>query len=204
MRLLRNSLPIVRRPRQPTSLGGALQRQIGLPISLGLPIVKPVIAPILTRSNLTSPTRPKALNTLKLGLVGVGAGVSTLQIDVNGHKGRAYWQHPRWQGAPTDEQSTKVLEVELPTSALRQGVNNLILTAIDEPEFANSNSETGVTYDAIELDRELLKESFAPTKVRVQIRPTIYYQQKAEQLVELVEVYVRHNSLSREDESILR
>ena len=37
-------------------------------------------------------------------------------------------------------------------------------------------------------------QTFDPTKVDVSIEPTIFYQQKGSQLVELVDVYVRHNA----------
>ena len=126
---------------------------------------------------------------------GSGAPPSILQIEINGRRGWAY-QHPQWHDVPGNKYWDEI-EVELPTSSLKQGVNKLVLTAIDEPASVDDFSILGLAYDALELDQDP-RQTFAPGKITIQSEPTIFYQQKGDQLVELVDVYVRHNSPSRE------
>lgn len=137
---------------------------------------------------------PKGLYFLKMGFViGRREYLPTLQVDINGQQGWAY-HHPQWHDVPGDKYWADEVEVQLPTSSLRQGANTLVLTAIDEP---GSSDHSALAYDALEMDQDP-SQTYDPSKIDVQFEPTIYYQQKGIQLVELVDVYVRHNSAARE------
>ena len=139
------------------------------------------------------PNEPKGSYFLKVGFTtGRPRRESTLQLEINGQQGAVY-HHPQWHGVPGDKYWFDESRVEIPTPALKQGVNTLVLTAIDEPGSYDESAPTGLTYDAIEMDQDTT-QTFDPRKVSVQIEPTIFYQQKGGKLVELVDVYLSHNA----------
>ena len=139
------------------------------------------------------PNGPKGRYFLKVGFVaGRRSHESTLQLEINGQQGWVY-HHPQWHDVPGDKYWSDEVEVELPTPSLKQGANTLVLTAIDEPGSGDDSAFTGLAYDALEMDQDST-QTYDPSKVSVQIEPTIFYQQKGDQLVELVDVYVHHNS----------
>jgi len=151
--------------------------------------------PYTIKFNLASP--PKGRFFLKVGFViGQREYFPTLQAEINGQQGWAY-HHPLRHDVPGDKYWADEVELELPTPSLKQGANTLVLTAIDEPPSGDRPSFTGLEYDALELDNDP-SQAYDPSKVSVQFEPTIYYQQKGQQLVELADVYVRHNSPARD------
>ena len=139
------------------------------------------------------PNGPKGRYFLKVGFVtGRRSNEPTLQVEINGQQGWVY-HHPQWHDVPGDKYVSDEVEVEIPAPSLKQGANTLVLTAIDEPGAGDSSGFTGLAYDALEMDQDPT-QTFDPDKIKVEIDPTIFYQQKGEQLVELVDVYVRHNA----------
>ena len=99
--------------------------------------------------------------------------------------------------------SVDTIDAALPTKFLRQGTNELVLTATDElPAPSVSESETyhedlalapGIYYDALALEQDP-QANYAANELTVDAQPTIFYVQKDNVLKELVDVYVRHNS----------
>jgi alpha-mannosidase len=143
------------------------------------------------------PDRPKGLYILKVGLVALPRGrLSILQTDINGRVGWAY-QHPLWGNVPGDKHWNDTLDVELPTTALKQGVNRLVLTAVAGPALRHDHRNPGLTYDALELDQDPGRR-FRPGEMTVRVEPTIFYQQENGHLAELVDVYVHHNAPARQ------
>jgi len=151
--------------------------------------------PYTIQFDLAAP--PKGGYFLKVGFViGRREYFPTLQVDINGQQGWVY-HHPQWHDVPGDKYWADEVEVQLPTPSLKPGANTLILTAIDEPGSDDRPRFTGLEYDALELDLDP-SQAYDPSKVSVEFEPTIYYQQKGEQLEELVDVYLRHNSPARD------
>lgn len=139
------------------------------------------------------PSSPRGSYFLKLGFVAGGYDNGPiLQIDVNGQTGWVY-HHVQWHDVPGDKYFGDDREVEIPAAALKQGTNTLILTAIDESTTVGEAEGTGLTYDAIAMEHNG-GQAFTADKVSVQIDPTIFFQHQGDQLVEQVDVYVRHNS----------
>jgi hypothetical protein len=139
------------------------------------------------------PNGPQGLYFLKVGFVtGWRSRLPTLQVTLNGQQGWAY-HHLQRHDVPGDKYWADVVQLDLPTSALKRGPNTLVLTAIDEPAPGENSGSPGLTYDALELDQDP-GQTYDADKVSVEIQPTIYYQQKGERLAELVDVYVHHNS----------
>jgi hypothetical protein len=139
------------------------------------------------------PNAPNGLYFLKVGFVRARRSPqSTLQLEINGQQGWVY-HHPQWHDVPGDKYWSDESEVEIPTPSLKQGTNTLVLTAIDEPGSGEDSEVSGLAYDALELDQDTT-QTFDPGRIDVEIDPTIFYQQKGDQLVELVDVYVHHNS----------
>ena len=139
---------------------------------------------------------PKGLYILKVGLLnGDGGRLSILQIEVNDQRGWFY-QHPQFHDVPGDKYWDDTIEAELPTAVLKQGTNKLVLTAIDDPASIDDFTDPGLAYDALDLEHDP-GQSYAPGKISVQAEPTVFYQEKGNQLVELVDVYVRHNMPSQ-------
>ena len=142
-------------------------------------------------------TVPKGLYVLKVGFIAPDSGrLSILQVDINQHLGLAY-QHPQFHDVPGSKYWDDTVEIELPTAALKQGKNKLVLTAIDDPSSIDDFSDPGLSYDALELEHDP-SQSFSSNAISLLAEPTVFYQQKENQLVELVDFYVRHNCPSRQ------
>ncbi|MGA3325120.1 MAG: polysaccharide lyase family protein, partial [Terriglobia bacterium] len=145
------------------------------------------------------PSSPRGLYTLKVALLVESPRVSRLEVAINGHRA-LYFQDPVLDYSGGDvssvflpNYSADTITAELPTNFLRQGTNELVLTANDDPAERDDATSPGLYYDALELDHDA-EAKYAPNDLAVDVQPTIFYVQKDNCLEELVDVYVRHNS----------
>ena len=138
---------------------------------------------------------PAAAYQLHVALLIEGPSVPALRVHINGKSGTFYLQ-PKLDSKMGDmidsfdpSYSHADVVFAFPGSYLKQGANTITLQAIKEAEQAVPDA--GLTYDAIELDRDAggfhSLASSAP-----QIVPTIFYQQRQGQLDEMVDVIVRY------------
>ena len=130
---------------------------------------------------------PRGLYTLKVALLVETPRVPRLQVDINGHRALLY-QHPTLNYAAGDmvsvffpEYSADTITLDLPTSFLKKGTNELVLTALDEPAERDDVTNSRLTYDALELEHDPDRK-FSSGEVTVQALPTIYYQRKEDKL----------------------
>jgi alpha-mannosidase len=154
------------------------------------------------------PSSPQGLYTLKVALLVESPRVARLEVEINGHRA-LYFQHPLLDYSGGDvtsvflpNYSADTITAELPTKFLRQGTNELVLTANDDPTERDDSTESGLYYDALELDQDA-EAKFSPNEIAVQALPTIFYKQKDNGLAELVDVYVRHNAPSPGGQAVL-
>ena len=147
------------------------------------------------------PGAPQGLYTLKVALLVETPRVSRLQVEINGYRALLF-QHPTLNYAGGDVSSAfqpaysaDTITVDLPTDYLKEGANELILTAIDEPAERDDVTNPGIFYDALELDQDP-DGKFSSAEITAQAQPTIFYRQSDEKLVELVDVFIRHNTPS--------
>ena len=80
--------------------------------------------------------------------------------------------------------SADTITVDLPTDYLKEGANQLVLTAVDEPAERDDVTNPGIFYDALELDQDP-DGKFPSVDVTVQTQPTVFYRQIDGKLVEL-------------------
>lgn len=155
------------------------------------------------------PSRPQGLYTLKVALLVESPRVARLEVEINGHRA-LYFQHPVLDYSGGDvssvflpNYSADTITAELPTAFLRQGPNELVLTASDEPTERDDITDSGLYYDALELDQDT-DANYAPAGLEVQALPTVFYvQKKAGGLAELVDVFIRHHASSRGGQVVL-
>ncbi len=154
------------------------------------------------------PSSPRGLYTLKVALLVESPRVPRLEVAINGHRA-LYFQHPVLDYSGGDlssvflpNYSVDTITAELPTNLLRQGTNELVLAANDDPTERDDATNSGLYYDALELDQDT-EGKYSATELAVQALPTIFYTQKDSGLAELVDVYVRHNSPSRGGQAVL-
>lgn len=135
---------------------------------------------------------PVAAHRLTVSLLVERAGVPALRVEVNGRRG-LFYIHPRLDNRMGDSTggnrtgySQANLVVDLPASFFRRGANVIAF----EPVAARGEAvpDAGLNYDGIELVR--LPAGTEPAAT-VDVKPTVFYQEKAGRLVELVEVFVR-------------
>ena len=123
------------------------------------------------------------------------ASVPALRVTINGKSGRFYL-HPKLDlnmgddiAAFDPEYSHADLVFDFPGSDLHAGSNTVSLQAVEEA--AQSVPDARLTYDAIELDPLPNAGSAQPASAQTaQIVPTIFYQQQANQLNEILDVFV--------------
>jgi alpha-mannosidase len=144
------------------------------------------------------PARPRGLYSLKVALLVESPRVPRLEVAINGHRA-VYFQHPVLDYSGGDvasaflpNYSADTITADFPTEFLHQGTNELVLTAKDDPGERDDSTGSGLYYDALELDQDA-NAKFSSTGLAVQVVPTIFYTQKEGRLIELVDVYVRHN-----------
>jgi hypothetical protein len=149
------------------------------------------------------PEAPQGLYTLKVALLVETPRVSRLQVEINGHRALLF-QHPTLNYAGGDGSSVfepaysaGTITVDLPTDYLKEGANELILTAVDEPAERDDVTNPGIFYDALELDQDA-EGKFSSAEIAFQVVPTFFYRQSEEKLVELVDVFIRHNGPSED------
>src|SRR5690348_7785310 len=135
------------------------------------------------------PGAPASSYRLRLSLLIDGRSVPEVRVGINGRHGMFYLR-PELVFANERQNpsfSHAAIEFTFPGSYLRSGTNAITLQVLEEPSKAVPGAE--LTYDAIALDRS---DEAAP-EPQAEIFPTIFYQRKAGQLYELVDV-VLHNS----------
>jgi hypothetical protein len=154
------------------------------------------------------PDVPRGLYTLKVALLVETPRVPRLQVQINGHRALLF-QHPTLNYAGGDGSSVflpaysaDTIAVDLPTSFLKKGTNELVLSAMDEPAERDEVTNSGLTYDALELEQDP-ERKFSPGEVTVQVLPSIFYERKEDKLFELVDVYIRHNSPAKGGQAVL-
>ena len=154
------------------------------------------------------PETPQGLYTLKVALLVETPRLSRLQVEINGYRALLF-QHPTLNYAGGDVSSAfepaysaDTITVDLPTGSLKEGTNELVLTAMDEPAERDDVTNPGLYYDALELDQDP-DQSFSSEEVTVQALPTIFYKRRENKLFELVDVYIRHNTPSKDAQVVM-
>jgi hypothetical protein len=145
------------------------------------------------------PGAPQGLYTLSVALLVETPRVSRLQVEINGHRALLF-PHPALDYAGGDVSSAfqpaysaDTVSADLPTDYLKEGTNELVLTAVDEPAERDDITNPGIFYDALALDQDP-ERKFSSAEVAVLVDPTFFYRQSGEKLVELVDVFIRHNA----------
>lgn len=139
---------------------------------------------------------PAAAYRFHIALLIESASVPAMRVAINGKHGMFYL-HPKLDYSSGDQwdafgptYSRAEVSFAFPGSDLRKGSNTITLQAIEEASQAVP--EAGLTYDAIELDRDTA--AFHAKASSAQILPTIYYKQNQGQLDEIVNVFVRYGA----------
>src|SRR5262249_48206526 len=145
---------------------------------------------------------------LKIALLAISQKVPWLEVKVNNHRGWFFLQ-PRLTyaaGAGVFAQSPTIssdtLLIDIPVAFLKEGQNELILTAVSDPSpepedktprpYRYGSAVLG--YDAIALVHD--QKSYLKGELfSIRVMPTIYYQAQGSGLAELVNIYVRSDKL---------
>jgi alpha-mannosidase len=138
------------------------------------------------------PNAPAASYRLHVALLIESRSVPALRVGINGKWGTFYLQSTLDSRLGDMDESSETLYVpadflfEFPGSYLHRGTNTITFHAIAQESPVAPYAS--LTYDAIELDREVAP---LPTKITsAQILPTIFYQQRQGQLDEIVNVFI--------------
>lgn len=135
------------------------------------------------------PQRPTSDYLLEIGMVFNTPRYPNLLVDVNGKQGLYYVQrhvsyYPGDGGVDSPIYGEGKLEIELPGSLFKAGQNTLTLTGVDDPGTPDMLSY--FIYDALRLTVE--SASSATSAFSANVEPTVYYEQKGDELYE--EAYV--------------
>ena len=155
------------------------------------------------------PQAPQGLYTLRVALLVETPRVPRLQVEINGHRALLF-QHPILNYAGGDPcsvfqpaYSADTVAVDLPTNFLKEGTNELVLTAVDDPTQRDDVTNPGLFYDALELVQDP-ERKYSTGEVTVRALPTIFYEWKEDKLLEFVDVYIRHNLPSNGGQAVLK
>ena len=125
--------------------------------------------------------------------------VANVVVSINGHRG-VFYLHPKLSYHPGDfsyafdpHESDGNLQIEVPTSFLKLGDNNISLTCADDPPSPSDQaSASGLTYDALSLIRDT-SAKFNAKSTQTQVLPTIFFKQTPAGMVEIVDAFLRSN-----------
>jgi len=157
--------------------------------------------PFTVKFNLSGP--PRGVYTFTAALLAYSPRVPVLDISINGRHGWFY-QHPTLNYDAGDlgsvfapRYSTATIAFDFPASYLKPGDNELVLTAVDQPD-ARDDSEgavmvvgnSGIHYDALELEQDP-SARFQPAQITTEVTPTIFYEEKDGKLAEEIDIDLR-------------
>jgi alpha-mannosidase len=154
-------------------------------------------------------SRPKGTYRLTISALLFESRVPHLQISVNGNSGIFYFNRKLTYSSgepafwsPID--ASDEITIVLPRSALREGDNDLVLTALDDPKDGPGDSL--LAYDALRLTQDpAAKPNFT---ARLAVTPTIFYVRQGVgptgPLLEVVRVTVTLGDKARRGEVRLR
>lgn len=121
--------------------------------------------------------------------------VPALKINVNGHSG-IFYLHPSLTYYPGDSSfayhpnySKSTVEASIPAAFLNNRENAITITCVDDPPSSEEEQFSGLTYDALSLDRDTGKRA-DPSTVTARVIPTVFYRQNDTGLAEIVEAFV--------------
>ena len=147
---------------------------------------------------------PAAAYQLHIAVLIETASVPALRVSIDGKRGMFYLQ-PKLDYNNGDQYdsfdpaySHADVICAFPGSYLHSGTNTITLQAIEEADQAVPNA--GLTYDAIELDRNA--EAFHSRASSARIVPAIFYRKQQGQLEEMVDVIVRHGERVKPGSSV--
>lgn len=146
-------------------------------------------------------SRPRGLFHLEISALLYESRVPHLGISINGRNGVFYF-HRKLTYSSADPAFWSPIDaadrimIPLPTSALRQGENTLVLTALDDPKDGPGDSL--LAYDALRLTQDPeARPSISPGLAAV---PTIFYIRQGNALAEITRVTVTQASKVRSGE----
>jgi len=151
---------------------------------------------------------PRGVYRLKIAMLYETPRLSFLKLSVNGHSGLFYF-HPKldfaagdWEGTFVPQTSADTKVISIPAAWLKQGDNEFVLTAMDDPPTKQDSlgaiapGHTGIVYDALELTNDP-SAKYDRGHFAAMIEPTIFYQQK-DGVKEIVNVFADFGTLPAE------
>src|SRR6516165_5755971 len=126
---------------------------------------------------------------LKVAVLLVNPAVPDLIVEINGHRGRYYFDRKISYYPGDDRIDSPIyggdeLDIELPGRFFKNGDNRLVLTLVQDSDNPGANSS--LIYDALCLSvstNQKLQESAT-------IKPTVFYKQKEQQAYEVTRVTI--------------
>ncbi len=147
---------------------------------------------------------PAAAYRLRVSLLVESANVPALRVNIDGKRGMFYLQpkldpYNIGQANSLYDPANSYADVAFTFSGgyLHRGTNTIALQAIEEADTAVPDA--GLTYDAIELDRD--PEGLHSGASSAQIVPTVFYRRRQGILEETVDVILRYAERVKPDSS---
>ncbi len=147
---------------------------------------------------------PRGLYTLTLAVLPYMPRRPNLRVEINGERGMIFlrpkisYDLGNFPVGFIPQYSFQQLDLDLPTSSLKQGENKLAVTCVDDPSTPDSSYGTvgvgisGIFWDALRLTEDPGKK-YAPGEIKAAVSPTVFYRQKGSGLVEEVEAIIHLN-----------
>jgi alpha-mannosidase len=132
---------------------------------------------------------PAGKYRLTIAALLVNPAVPDLLIELNGRKGRYFFQRKISYYAGDDRVDSPIyggdtLEIDVPGEFLNVGENKLVLTAVEDAE--NPETRASLIYDALRL----AQSPNGKLKPAATVKPTVFYKQKGNQIYEVTTVTV--------------
>ncbi|SPE56578.1 putative Glycosyl hydrolases 38-like protein [Verrucomicrobia bacterium] len=143
---------------------------------------------------------PRGVFYLELGLLFRLPRAPALELEINGHRGRYYFNPaPMFDIGDTDDQFNAIRSVErrkivLPAAFFNPGENVLGFTAIDDPPILTHNravggqGDSGFFYDAVALSQD--SQAMPQKGLEISLTPTVFFPKTAKGVQDECELIV--------------
>jgi hypothetical protein len=133
---------------------------------------------------------PSGTYSLKLGLIVLTARLPVVQVSVNGRKGWFYqrpedYEEGNLEGSILPQYAIGTMTIPVPAEFLRQGANEISLTAVTDPlstalPGGEVTDDAALTYDALALVHQPQGARAAAGVLSAEAKPTVFYRRTEE------------------------
>ena len=137
---------------------------------------------------------PSGTCILRVAVQAATPVIPALRVEVNGHVG-IFYLDPKFAHSVLAFEPVPIstVTIQVPPTYLQPGANKIVLTPVEIGDKQHSANPPRIKYDYVSLTSEAHNAALQTSAI---LKPTIFYRERAGQLVEVVDATIRFNGPS--------